>query len=397
MASITSKRDKLYIDFRFQGVRFKEMTGLADTPVNRRRLMGQVRQVDDALRAGTFDYLAFFPEGSRAHLFQPSQSFRPVNGRPETPETPSFEEFAELWFQEKSIEWRKSYSDTIRGTLDKYLIPAFGSQRVGDITKADILNFRSNLAKAPGRKQKSLSPDRINHIMTPLRVILNEAADRYDFTPAWRNIKALKVPRSDVEPFSLEEVMKIITHVRSDFRHYYVVRFFTGLRTGEVDGLLWEKIDFDRRQVLVHQALVREQIVPTKTDGSFRSVDMNQRVYEALRDQWQVTGQHSRFVFCNREGGPLHHANVTKRVWYPLLRYLGLKKRRPYQTRHTAATLWLASGENPEWIARQMGHTTTDMLFRVYSRYVPNLTRRDGDAFEQLLSTFESEGGSYHA
>ena len=36
----------------------------------------------------------------------------------------------------------------------------------------------------------------------------------------------------------------------------------------------------------------------------------------------------------------------------PLLRYLGLEKRRPYQTRHTTATLMLASGENPEWIAR---------------------------------------------
>lgn len=92
------------------------------------------------------------------------------------------------------------------------------------------------------------------------------------------------------------------------------------------------------------------------------------------------------FVFCTRTGGPLNHNNITKRVWYPLLRHLGLRKRRPYQTRHTAATLWLAAGENPEWIARQMGHTTTEMLFRVYSRYVPNLTRRDGSAFERLLA-----------
>ncbi|MEY8212807.1 MAG: integrase, partial [Gammaproteobacteria bacterium] len=71
----------------------------------------------------------------------------------------------------------------------------------------------------------------------------------------------------------------------------------------------------------------------------------------------------------------------------PLLRYLNLKARRPYQSRHTAATLWLAAGENPEWIARQMGHTTTEMLFRIYSRYVPNLTRQDGSAFERLLTT----------
>ena len=53
--------------------------------------------------------------------------------------------------------------------------------------------------------------------------------------------------------------------------------------------------------------------------------------------------------------------------------------------RHTAATLWLASGEAPEWIARQLGHTSTEMLFRVYSRYVPNLTRQDGSAMDRLL------------
>ena len=47
--------------------------------------------------------------------------------------------------------------------------------------------------------------------------------------------------------------------------------------------------------------------------------------------------------------------------------------------------MWLASGESPEWIARQLGHSNTEMLFRVYSRYVPNLTRRDGSAFERLL------------
>lgn len=82
-----------------------------------------------------------------------------------------------------------------------------------------------------------------------------------------------------------------------------------------------------------------------------------------------------------------HHKNrlPARAHDYPLLRHIGLKARRPYQTRHTAATLWLASGENPEWIARQMGHATTEMLFKVYSRFVPNLTRRDGSAFEALL------------
>jgi len=95
----------------------------------------------------------------------------------------------------------------------------------------------------------------------------------------------------------------------------------------------------------------------------------------------------SEYVFCSGNGIPFSRHNFANRIWHPLLTQLNIKRRRPYQTRHTAATLWLASGENPEWIARQMGHTSTRMLFTTYSRYVPNLTRKDGSAFEQLLNT----------
>jgi integrase len=111
-----------------------------------------------------------------------------------------------------------------------------------------------------------------------------------------------------------------------------------------------------------------------------------------LKAQFEVTGNRSKYVFCNLAGEPLDNKNFADRVWYPLLRHLGLKARRPYQMRHTAATLWLASGEAPEWIARQLGHTNTEMLFTTYSRYVPNLTRRDGSAMERLLASKMSQG-----
>jgi integrase len=79
--------------------------------------------------------------------------------------------------------------------------------------------------------------------MTPLRMILNDAADRYNFTTPCSGIKQLRVPRSDVYPFSIDEVNLIISSVRKDFKNYYVVRFFTGMRTSEVDGLKWQYVD----------------------------------------------------------------------------------------------------------------------------------------------------------
>lgn len=220
---------------------------------------------------------------------------------------------------------------------------------------------------------------------------MNEAAERFDFTSPFLGVKSLKVQRVDIEPFSLEEVNLILSSVRKDYQAYYTVRFFTGMRTGEIDGLRWKYVDFERREILVRETVVNNQMTYTKTDGSQREIFMTQPVYDALKKQQKVTGK-QEFVFCNRDGNPLYHHNVTRRVWHPLLRQLGLKRRPPYQTRHTAATLWLAAGETPEWIARQMGHSTTEMLFRVYSRFVPNLTRQDGSAFERLLQANFVEG-----
>src|SRR5262249_41831447 len=121
--------------------------------------------------------------------------------------------------------------------------------------------------------------------------------------------------------------------------------------------------------------------------------------YAALRVREQAPRALSEFVFCNRDGRPLDHNNVTNRVWYPLLRRLGFEPRRPYQTRHTAATLWLAAGESPEWIRSQPGHSPTEMLFRVYSPFLPNLTRKDGYAFQPILNSAfahaQPEGGAH--
>jgi integrase len=220
-----------------------------------------------------------------------------------------------------------------------------------------------------------------------MRQILAEAADRYGFVSPALNLKPLRLRKTDVEPFTLEQVQQMLATVRPDWRNYFTVRFFTGMRTGEAHGLKWKYVDLDQRLILIRETFVLGEDEYTKTDSSQRDIRMTQVVFEALQDQYLATAKLSEYVFCNREGKPLDNDNFGSRVWYPLLRHLGLKQRRPYQMRHTAATLWLASGEAPEWIARQLGHSSTEMLFRVYSRYVPNLTRQDGSAIDRLLAT----------
>lgn len=401
MGSIQVRKEtgNLIIDFYYQGQRRREQTALPDTPANRKRVQKLLDRVESEISLGSFDYARFFPNSKQlakqnetpmATAIQAVSAavagapYPPAN--PALDATPLLKDFAETWFGEKSIEWRKSHRATIRMDLDKVIIPRFGEKVVGRITKADILSFRADLAKVQARgKDTMLSNRRINKLLAPLRMILSEAADRFDFRMPFQNIKQLKVRKADVQPFSLDEVRRILATVREDYRQYFTVRFFTGMRTGEIDGLQWKYIDFERRLILVRETVVNGEEEYTKTDGSQRDIQMSQAVFDALKIQEKATRSKSKYVFCNRDGKPLAHKNVTNRVWYPLLRHLGIAPRRPYQCRHTAATLWLASGESPQWIAMQLGHTTTEMLFRVYSRFVPNLTRQDGSAFERLL------------
>lgn len=384
MASIRVRKEtgKLFIDFVYKNKRCREQTMLDDTQANRRKLETVLKKIEAEIMLDIFDYAKSFPGSSNALKFQELASQTSTQS---TPSTPFFKDFADLWFSEMQIQWRRSHSETMGLTIRKYLMPEFQDKEVGCITKAEILAFRSTLAKVKARNDKSLSASRINKIMMPLRMIMGEAANRHNFSSPYTGIKSLKEPRTDVEPFTISEVNMIINSVRPDYKNYYLVRFFTGMRTSEVHGLQWQYVDFENRQILIRQALVRNELIYTKNDSSFRYIDMSEPVYQALLEQKKATGQFD-FVFCGAMGNPMHMNNVNDRVWYPLLRNLGLKRRRPYQTRHTAGTLWLASGEAPEWIARQMGHTTTEMLFRIYSRYVPNLTRQDGSAFERLLA-----------
>lgn len=396
MGSVRERGGILFMDFRYQGVRCREQTLLKDSVANRQRLESFMVQIDQEIKQGGFLYEKYFPNSKNISKVAQVVSEIEAVVKISDGDAPQFRAFAEEWYLENEVAWKISYQKTVKGNIEYHLEPWFGEIKVSHITKSDILKFRSSLTKVEIGQKVGLSPSRINHIMTTLRMILADAADRYEFNTPFRGIKPLKVPRSDVEPFSIDEVNLILAKVRADYKNYYTVRFYTAMRTGEIDGLQWKYVDFERRQILIRETQVQGRIETPKTAGSIREIQMSGPVLAAMKQQWELTGQLSNFVFCNRAGESLDHRNVTKRIWHPLLKYLNLKPRRPYQTRHTMATLWLAAGENPEWIARQMGHTSTEMLFTVYSRFVPNLTRQDGSAFENLLAA-RNHGGDQDA
>lgn len=404
MSSVRARQDgRLFFDFRFQGERCRELSQLQDTPANRRKMERVLAVIDNEIATGTFVYERVFPGSKKTKRFsRPTGNNAPEMLIPDStvghPALPLFADFVQTWKQEKKIEWRVSYRGAVESILETHLLPRFGQLHVGEIQRSDVLQFRSALVDQRNGKSsmqdhaKPLAPATINRIVGMLGMIMSEASLRFGIDNPCLGIKRLKIQRQDVSPFTLDEVRAILARARSDYRPYLTLRFFTGLRSGEVHGLKWKHVDFASREVLIRETHQHGRTEYTKTDGSQREIQMSEPVYDALmamrpdgfKDDPRKFDE--EYVFRTRTGQPIDNSNFVDRVWKPLLRHLGLAYRRPYNMRHTCATLWLAAGEAPEWIARQLGHTTTEMLFRTYSRYVPNLIRRDGTAFDRMIA-----------
>jgi integrase len=138
---------------------------------------------------------------------------------------------------------------------------------------------------------------------------------------------------------------------------------------------------------------VRGAETDLKTAGSYRVVAMLPTVEEALRDQLAGTLATGTYVFSNAWGGPLDLTNIRHRIWYPTLARAGLRPRDLYQTRHTFASLMLQTGEDPAWIARMMGHTTTKLLYERYAAFIRYRTRQDGAAYLEQVRQSREEAG----
>ena len=121
-----------------------------------------------------------------------------------------------------------------------------------------------------------------------------------------------------------------------------------------------------------------------KTEESHRMIEIRPSLRRVLEKQWAMSRHmQSPYVFINTEGRPILQDKLRE-VWARAMAKSGLRYRRMYETRHTFASWALGAGELPEWVARTLGHVDTSMVCRIYGRYISNLTRRDGSAFETL-------------
>ena len=180
---------RLYLDFFYRGVRCREQTALPDTAENRRKVQALLTRIEREIRQGQFDYASTFPGSPRAARFgvnaasgsTPQPNAPPVVAA--TPATPTVDEFATTWRMQMAPQWKRLHREGVDDIINKHVLPAFGARPVGDITKADVLAFRAKVAQQPGRAGKTLSPARVNKIMTIFRQMMTAAADHSSSKP----------------------------------------------------------------------------------------------------------------------------------------------------------------------------------------------------------------------
>jgi integrase len=229
MASIRQHRGRLLIDYREGGSRQRVYTKLADAPGNRITLEAVALQVEAALAAGGSVKAVL----DKAALLHPAPAAHSIAHEPAAPNlevaatkvsAPLLSAFGEQWFGAFKVGWRKSYILTVRGILDLHLLPRPGALQISAVTRAQILELRSHLASLRGRRPgTSMSPAGINTVMLILKQILQEAADRCEFTMPMARLKPLTVPKSHVNPFTPDQAHLRINSVREDYRHYMKV------------------------------------------------------------------------------------------------------------------------------------------------------------------------------
>jgi len=141
-------------------------------------------------------------------------------------------------------------------------------------------------------------------------------------------------------------------------------------------GTEWRDYDRNRGLIRVRRARVwAKDKLRTKT-GNARSIELLEAAKATLQRQRAFTELVGRRIFHNpRTKSPWNDEQVQRKVLDATLRRLGIRHRPPKQTRHTFATMCLMSGANPAWVARQMGHANTKMLYEVYSKWIDRADR----------------------
>ena len=272
---------------------------------------------------------------------------------------PTYAEMAQLWLNRGGIT--ATTRRTAKSRLQTYLMPTIGVLPVDRIKYQDLQDLVNGLPE-------TLKPKSRRNILSDGRAVLQLAVrGQYISSNPFDLLDRIKIPRDAPDPFTQAERDELLGALSGNAWLFALIRFYAGLRPGEVIGLRWSDYDPDRRELHIHSQTVEGETRGTTKTSIARRVALHPNIREALRD-WPTRFE-GGYILLRADGGRYERPRHLSNALVAAMQKTGVRYRSPYNARHTCASMMLSAGMDPAYCAEQLGHSL-EMFLRVYSRWI---------------------------
>ncbi|MDD2698824.1 MAG: tyrosine-type recombinase/integrase [Arcobacteraceae bacterium] len=280
----------------------------------------------------------------------------------------------------KSTRTASTHNDCI-GIYKNHIKEHFGHIMLDKLKPSEIKIWQNTLL------EKGLSPARIHTIRNVMTLMYKDALeDEIISKNPFTLVRTPRISQTKVYPFSFEEIQKILLVTTGWVKNFIALAFFTGARSGEMIGLKWEDIDFERKQIYIERTIKMGLISSPKTDSSIRSIDILDALLPYLKNQYKITGAKKSYVFLNDNNEHLYDIKRVRNThWKKALEKAEIEYRTIYQTRHTFATVMIENNEDILWVSNMLGHINSTMTLSKYARYIKR-ANKDRAIFLQKIA-----------
>jgi len=306
-------------------------------------------------------------------------------------------EFLEMWLEDEVKPNRKITTyDIYHSVITNHLIPGIGNIPLNQLGPIHINRLLKSLL------DRGISSTSAKYSVRTLKVALNWAVKMQLIpkNPA-ANIRVSTGPSgAGMKVWTDEEVNQFL-QVAKESKYYpaFYLAITTGMRIGELLGLKWADIDFDRGTISIRRTLQRtsaglQLIEQTKTAKSRRLISISPSTVEVLKkhrvEQKKEMIQYNYrdvydLVFTTRTGKPVEPRNLREYFSF-LSKKAGLPPIRFHDLRHTHATLLLQQGVHPKIVSERLGHSSISMTLDIYSHVIPSMQKEAAEMFDQIIA-----------
>ena len=308
-------------------------------------------------------------------------------------------EWLDLWLETYVAHSVKPYTkDAYQSACRVHIKPALGKIKLSALSAVQIQRFYNQLF------EKGLSPKTIKNINGVLHKALSQAIKigELKFNPA-DACDLPKVYKKEIAPLEQDDIRKFVNAIRGHrYENLYLTTLFTGLRQGEVLGLTWDCVDFERCTLYVNKQLTKTQkvggdymLAPTKNSRA-RVITVAPYVIGLLKAQLRRQEEQRTFagdawsnptglVFTNEIGAHLVHLTVYK-DFKETVRALGYDNARFHDLRHSYAVAAIESGDDIKTVQTNLGHATASFTLDVYGHASQKMRQQSAARMEQYIS-----------